>query len=96
VQRQYSDTAGRIENCQLGVFLAYASSKGRTLIDRELYLPQRWCEDPAWRSEAGIAEQVTFATKPAQALAMLERALDAGLPAKWVTADEAYAAPALK
>jgi SRSO17 transposase len=90
VQRQYSGTAGRIENCQLGVFLAYASSKGRALIDRELYLPQRWCDDPARRGEAGIGEQVTFATKPAQGLTMLTRALDAGLPAKWVTADEAY------
>ena len=56
VQRQYSGTAGRIENCQLGVLLAYASSKGRTLIDRELYLPQRWCDDPARRAEAGIDE----------------------------------------
>jgi SRSO17 transposase len=90
VQRQYSGTAGRIENCQLGVFLAYASSKGRTLIDRELYLPKRWCEDPARRAEAGIDETVRFATKPAQGLTMLERALDAGIPAKWVTADEAY------
>jgi SRSO17 transposase len=90
VQRQYSGTAGRIENCQLGVFLAYASSKGRALIDRELYLPQRWCDNPARRTEAGIGEQVKFATKPAQGLAMLTRALDAGLPAKWVTADEAY------
>src|SRR5688572_9135920 len=77
VQRQYSGTAGRIENCQLGVFLAYASGKGRALIDRELYLPQRWLDDPGRRAEAGIDEKVTFLTKPAQGLAMLTRALDA-------------------
>ncbi len=90
VQRQYSGTAGRVENCQLGVFLAYASSKGRALVDRELYLPERWCADPPRRAEAGIGAHVSFATKPAQGLAMLERALHGGLPARWVTADEAY------
>jgi SRSO17 transposase len=90
VQRQYSGTAGRVENCQLGVFLAYASAKGRTLVDRELYLPAGWCANPARRVEAGIDEQVVFATKPAQGLAMLARTIDGGLPAKWVTADEAY------
>lgn len=90
VQRQYSGTAGRVENCQLGVFLAYASGKGRTLVDRELYLPQGWCTNPIRRAEAGIGEQVAFATKPKLGLTMLARALDAGLPARWVTADEAY------
>jgi SRSO17 transposase len=90
VQRQYSGTAGRVENCQLGVFLAYASAKGRALVDRELYLPQGWCGDTARRNEAGVAEHVAFATKPAQGLAMLARTIDGGLPAKWVTADEAY------
>ena len=90
VQRQYSGTAGRTENCQLGVFLAYASPAGRTLIDRELYLPRGWCDDPARRAEAGIAAGVGFATKPALGLRMLERAIAAGLPARWVTADEAY------
>jgi SRSO17 transposase len=91
VQRQYSGTAGRVENCQLGVFLAYASRHGRTLVDRELYLPQKWCADPARRTEAGIPTSVTFATKPMLGLRMLGRALDAGvLPARWVTADEAY------
>lgn len=89
VQRQYSGTAGRTENCQLGVFLAYASSRGRTLIDRELYLPRSWCEDAARREEAGIGARVRFATKSALGLAMLHRALDAGVPARWVTADEA-------
>jgi SRSO17 transposase len=90
VQRQYSGTAGRTENCQLRVFLAYASPHGRTLIDRELYLPRGWCDDPARREEAGIAVSVGFATKPALGLRMLERAVTAGLPARWVTADEAY------
>jgi SRSO17 transposase len=90
VQRQYSGTAGRTENCQLGVFLAYASTRGRTLIDRELYLPRQWCADPARRAEAAVDPAVTFATKPALGLRMLQRALDAGMPAAWVTADEAY------
>ncbi|MFY1623841.1 IS701 family transposase [Micromonospora sp. WMMD723] len=90
VQRQYSGTAGRTENCQLGVFLAYASPAGRTLIDRELYLPRGWCDDAVRRVEAGIAANVEFATKPALGLRMMQRAIVAGLPAKWVTADEAY------
>lgn len=90
VQRQYSGTAGRIENCQLGVFLAYASPRGRVLLDRELYLPRTWCDDLPRRREAGIGDEVRFATKPALGLRMLSRAIEAGLPAKWVTADEAY------
>ncbi|XXG09514.1 IS701 family transposase [Micromonospora sp. SH-82] len=90
VQRQYSGTAGRTENCQLGVFLAYAGPQGRTLIDRELYLPRGWCDAAARRTEAGIPASVGFATKPALGLRMLERAVTAGLPARWVTADEAY------
>src|SRR2546421_2645136 len=90
VQRQYSGTAGRVENCQLGVFLTYASSKGRAVVDRELYLPERWCADLPRRAEAGIGGQVTFATKPAQGLKMLGRTINGGLPARWVTADEAY------
>src|SRR5918911_614046 len=64
VQRQYSGTAGRRENCQIGVFLTYASSKGRTFLDRELYLPQEWADDPVRRHEAGVPEEVIFATKP--------------------------------
>ena len=64
VQRQYSGTAGRIENCQIGVFLAYASAKGRTLLDRELYLPQVWAGDAERRREAGVPEDVGFQTKP--------------------------------
>jgi SRSO17 transposase len=90
VQRQYSGTAGRIENCQLGVFLAYTTSKGRTLIDRELYLPKSWTSDRPRCQEAAIPDEVEFATKPVLAQAMLARALDAGVPAAWVTADEAY------
>jgi SRSO17 transposase len=90
VQRQYSGTAGRVENCQLGVFLAYASPKGRALVDRELYLPRSWTEDRDRCREAGVPDDVQFASKTALARAMLGRALDAGMPASWVTADEAY------
>ncbi|GII56033.1 transposase [Planotetraspora thailandica] len=90
VQRQYSGTAGRIENCQLGVFLAYASPRGRALIDAELYLPKSWLEDQRRCEQAGIPDEVEFATKPMLARQMLARALDAGLPVSWATADEAY------
>jgi SRSO17 transposase len=90
VQRQYSGTAGRIENCQIGVFLAYASPKGRTFLDRELYLPREWVEDPQRRTEAGVPAAVAFATKPQLARRMLERALEAGVPAAWVTGDAVY------
>jgi SRSO17 transposase len=90
VQRQYSGTAGRIENCQLGVFLTYVSSKGRALIDRELYLPASWTVDRDRCLEAGISEEVEFATKPELARLMLERARDAGAVFGWFTADEAY------
>src|SRR5262245_5854413 len=90
VQRQYSGTAGRTENCQLGVFLAYAAPAGRALIDAELYLPRSWAGDRARCAEAGVPGEVGFATKPELARQMLGRALDAGVPARWVTADEAY------
>jgi SRSO17 transposase len=90
VQRQYSGTAGRVENCQLGVFLAYAGPKGRALVDRELYLPKSWTGDRDRCREAGVPDDVQFATKAELARAMLGRALDAGMPASWVTADEAY------
>jgi SRSO17 transposase len=90
VKRQYSGTAGRIENCQIGVLLAYASAKGRAAIDRALYLPQEWCDDPDRRAAAGIPPDVAFRTKPQLARAMLEWALDNGAPAAWVTADEVY------
>jgi SRSO17 transposase len=90
VQRQYSGTAGRVENCQLGVFLAYVTSKGRTLIDRELYLPKTWIADRDRCRAAAIPDEVEFATKAVLAQAMLDRALAAGVPASWITADEAY------
>ena len=81
VQRQYSGTAGRVENCQVGVFLGYASAKGRAFLDRELYLPEAWAMDAARRREAGVPEEVAFATKPELARRMLERAFAAGVPA---------------
>jgi SRSO17 transposase len=97
VQRQYSGTAGKVDNCQLGVFLAYASAKGRAFIDRELYLPRSWTNDPARCRAARVPAQVGFQTKPQLARVMLERALDAGVPAVWVTADEVYGGdPALR
>jgi hypothetical protein len=99
VQRQYSGTAGKVDNCQLGVFLAYASGKGRAMIDRELYLPESWTDDEARCQAAKVPEEVGFRTKPQLAQVMLERALDAGTPAAWVTvtADEAYGgSPALR
>jgi len=90
VQRQYSGTAGRRENCQIGVFLGYASAKGRAFLDRELYLPQGWIPDQTRRTEAGVPDTVAFATKPQLAQRMLARAFAAGVPAAWVTGDELY------
>ncbi len=90
VHRQYSGTAGRIDNCQVGVFLAYASRRGHAFLDRALYLPEAWCDDRARCRAAGIPDDVPFRTKPALARDMLERALDAGVPAAWVTGDEVY------
>ena len=93
VQRQYSGTAGRIENCQIGVFLAYASVHGRALIDRALYLPESWAADAGRREEAGVPEEVAFATKPKLGRAMLERAFKAGVPCSWVTGESVGACP---
>lgn len=90
VQRQYSGTAGRTENCQIGTFLAYASEHGHALIDRELYLPASWTQDRDCCRAAGIPDEVEFATKPQHAQQMIQRAIDAGMPFSWVTADEAY------
>jgi len=90
VQRQYSGTAGRIENCQVGVFLALVGSRGRALIDRELYLPKAWCDDADRLREAGVPEDLTFATKPQLARQMIGRALDQGLCPRWVLGDEVY------
>jgi len=90
VQRQYSGTAGRTENCQVGVFLAYASVHGHALIDRDLYLPQSWAEDQERRQAAGVPAKVEFITKPRQAQAMISRAIEARVPFAWFTADEVY------
>lgn len=90
VQRQYTGTAGRIENAQVAVFLAYASPRGHSLIDREVYLPRCWTDDPARCAMAGVPPHVRFATKIALARRMLARTLDAGVPAAWCTADEFY------
>ena len=90
VQRQYSGTAGRIENCQIGVFLTYAAGHGRVLLDRELYLPQVWAEDGERGQEAGVPEEVRFQTKPQLARKMLERTVESGVPFSWATGDEVY------
>lgn len=90
VARQYSGTAGRIENCQIGVFLGYASSKGRAGLDRALYLPRDWADAAERREEAGVPSEVAFRTKPALALEMLERAFEADVPARWVVGDAVY------
>jgi SRSO17 transposase len=92
VQRQYTGTAGRIENCQVAVFLTYAAAAGHALIDRDLYLPGSWVADPARCRAAGIPDGTPFATKPKLARQMIARALDAGIPAGWVAADEVYGA----
>lgn len=90
VARQYSGTAGRIENSQIGVFLGYASRHGRVLLDRALYLPKDWAKDRLRRAEAHIPDDVAFATKPMLGLAMLERARVAGVPFSWITGDSVY------
>jgi SRSO17 transposase len=90
VARQYSGTAGKVENCQIGVFLGYAGQLGQALLDRELYLPQEWTTDRARCRQAGIPDERGFVTKPQLAQHMLARALGAGVPAKWVTGDSVY------
>lgn len=90
VSRQYSGTAGRIENCQVGVFLAYASPRGQALIDRRLYLPEAWASDMPRRDKVGVPGTVTFATKIEIAWALIAAALDAGAPCAWVLADALY------
>ena len=90
VARQYSGTAGKVDNCQIGVFVGYASRLGQTLLDRALYLPASWTQD-AWRCQrAGIAPEVAFATKPELAQLMLARAFASGVPASWVVGDSVY------
>jgi SRSO17 transposase len=90
VQRQYSSTAGRVENCQIGVFLVYYSARGHIFLDRALYLPRSWTEQAKRCQAAAIPDTAGFATKPRLARQMLERALDAGVPARWVVADSVY------
>ena len=90
VKRQYTGTVGKRENCQVGVFLAYASSRGQAFIDRELYLPEEWADDRDRRERAGVPEQVKMRTKPELAKEMLRRALEAGVGAAWVVADCVY------
>ena len=92
VQRQYTGTAGRIENAQVAVYLTYAAPAGHALIDRALYVPKVWAEDQDRREEAGIPAEVEFATKPALAQRMILAALDAGVPASFVAGDEVYGA----
>ena len=90
VQRQYTGTAGRIENSQVAVFATYATAAGRAFIDRRLYLPKSWCDDAERREAAGVPNDVTFKTKPGLATDMVAAALAADVPFSWVTADEAY------
>jgi SRSO17 transposase len=90
VQRQYTGTAGKITNCQIGVFVSYVSARGRVLVDRELYVPESWFADRERCSRAGIPDERAFATKPQLARVMIARAVAAGLPFGWVTGDEAY------
>jgi SRSO17 transposase len=90
VARQYTGTAGKRENCQVGVFLCYTSEKGAAFIDRALYLPKEWADDRARRKEAGVPAAVRFATKGELAKEMLKRAFEARIPARWVVADTVY------
>jgi len=90
VKRQYSGTAGKVENSQVGVFLTYFARGGHTFLDRRLYLPKEWCADEERRREAQVPEDVRFQTKPEQAVEMLEHAWEQGVPMAWVTGDEVY------
>jgi SRSO17 transposase len=92
VQRQYTGTAGRIENAQVAVFLTYATNRGHALIDRALYVPRSWIADPDRCATAGVPDTLGFATKPALATELISRAVAAGVPAGWVTGDEVYGA----
>jgi SRSO17 transposase len=97
VQRQYTGTAGRIENAQVAVYLTYAARRGHAFVDRALYLPRCWVQDQQRRTAAGVPAEVEFATKPTLAAQMITRAVDAGVPAAWVAGDEVYGAdPALR
>jgi SRSO17 transposase len=90
VQRQYSGTAGKRENCQIGTFLSYASCHGHVFLDRRLYLPESWVAAPERRRQAKVPESEVFETKPQQAVKMLQHAWENGVPMRWVTGDEVY------
>src|SRR5437870_6805611 len=90
VQRQYTGTAGKTENCQVGVFLTYVGPQGHAFLDRRLYLPQGWADDAMRRAEAAVPEEVVFQTKPELAWTMLAHAWRLGIPGRWVTADTVY------
>jgi SRSO17 transposase len=90
VAHQYTGTANDTVNCEVGVFLAYASKKGAVFVDRALYLPEEWADEPNRRAEASVPEEVVFENKVELAKKMLERAFEAGVPAKWVVADSFY------
>jgi len=90
VKRQYSGTAGKVENCQVGTLLSYATVKGHVFLDCRLYLPEEWCDDAERRVRARVPEEVVFQTKPEQAMAMLEHAWQQGVPMRWVAGDEVY------
>jgi SRSO17 transposase len=96
VARQYTGSAGKITNCQIGVFAAYVSGKGHAFIDRALYLPKAWADDPARRAAAHVPQQIAFATKPHLARAMVERAIAAGVPFAWVVGDSIYGVSAVE
>jgi SRSO17 transposase len=97
VKRQYSGTAGKVENCQVGTFLSYVSSRGQVLLDRRLYLPEEWCDDAERRARAKVPVEVVFQTKPQQAGEMLQHAWELGVPMRWVTGDAVYGdAPELR
>jgi len=97
VQRQYTGTAGRIENAQVAVYLTYTGARGHAMIDRELYLPRAWTDDDQRCVVAGVPDDIDFMTKPALAAGMIVRALNAGVTARWVAGDEVYGAdPALR
>jgi SRSO17 transposase len=90
VKRQYSGTLGRVDNCQVGVFANYYSSKGHTFIDRKIYLPEEWCQDLERREEAGVPENVVFRTKPELGLEMIRAAVNEQVPFQWVGGDSVY------
>ncbi len=92
VQRQYTGTAGRVENAQVAVYLTVVAGRGHTFVDRALYLPRCWAEDPERRQAAGVPDEVAFATKPELAAGMITRTVTAGVPTGWVTGDEVYGA----